>query len=554
MKHPTILFMVIAATASGLTPLFADSHSLQSTGRAWQNAGSIAAETRTTVASSSSVDLLQANFTDKTIDASIGIGGAVVGEPVSVSPAITAIVRSAPFVTPSLEIGDNSSATAGSAIFEFIGGQEITTGLVLIRADLVFQEFEEYGIGVREQGGAAKTFVDVIANSTGDISYLDASGPGSIVGSYQLGVSLELRLAFDMDAGTYRMWLDGGLVVTDAAHGINNRGVGSMLFGTLFDSDTDGMFSVDNISVRTASQCTVCGDANGNGFISSPDVIYLANYMYKEFAPPPNLDCADADDYEGATWRDLKRLVDFVFVAGPAMTCPPANGPIIPLANTSYSVTADEVFPANASTFTLHVTLDAASPLWAVWLPLKIRVEDQVPTFGPISVSDPVELGTVRTGDIILLATNIPSPLDVETSAGNYLIAQIELNMSPVGFDRSITIEGVGFPDPAQYPMILSADMTAWDTNLPVVAECSEPLTGDVDVSGNITSADIIYLVNYVFKSGPEPQPCVAVGDVNCTGDVTSADVIFLVNHTFKSGPEPCTVCVLIGDGTWTCP
>jgi hypothetical protein len=78
--------------------------------------------------------------------------------------------------------------------------------------------------------------------------------------------------------------------------------------------------------------------------------------------------------------------------------------------------------------------------------------------------------------------------------------------------------------------------------------------TGDVNLSGTITSADIIALVNYVFKSGPSPLPCSASGDVNCTGGITSADIISLVNYVFKSQTPPCDVCDLIASEVWTCP
>jgi hypothetical protein len=77
--------------------------------------------------------------------------------------------------------------------------------------------------------------------------------------------------------------------------------------------------------------------------------------------------------------------------------------------------------------------------------------------------------------------------------------------------------------------------------------------TGDVNVSSTITSADIIYLVNYVFKSMAAPLPCAAAGDVNCSANVTSSDIIYLVNYTFKGGALPCDVCYLI-PGTWSCP
>lgn len=73
--------------------------------------------------------------------------------------------------------------------------------------------------------------------------------------------------------------------------------------------------------------------------------------------------------------------------------------------------------------------------------------------------------------------------------------------------------------------------------------ECPIAITGDVNLTTTITSADIIYLVNFVFKGGDAPLPCDAAGDVNCTGTVTSADIIYLVVHVFKGGPAPCDGC-----------
>jgi len=78
-------------------------------------------------------------------------------------------------------------------------------------------------------------------------------------------------------------------------------------------------------------------------------------------------------------------------------------------------------------------------------------------------------------------------------------------------------------------------------------------LTGDINLSGTYTSADVILLVNYVFKGGAAPVPCAANGDINCSGSVTSADIIVLVNHVFKGGPRPCNICTATGLG-WSCP
>jgi hypothetical protein len=66
---------------------------------------------------------------------------------------------------------------------------------------------------------------------------------------------------------------------------------------------------------------------------------------------------------------------------------------------------------------------------------------------------------------------------------------------------------------------------------------------GDVNRDCAITSADIIHLVNYVFKSGPAPLPDAEAGNVNCTGPVNSSDIIFLVNYVFKGGDPPLGIC-----------
>ena len=82
---------------------------------------------------------------------------------------------------------------------------------------------------------------------------------------------------------------------------------------------------------------------------------------------------------------------------------------------------------------------------------------------------------------------------------------------------------------------------------------CLVLITGDVNVSGAVTSADIIVMVNHVFKGGPAPLPCAAAGDANCTGNLTSSDIITLVNFVFKGGPAPCDVCTII-PAQWSCP
>jgi hypothetical protein len=61
---------------------------------------------------------------------------------------------------------------------------------------------------------------------------------------------------------------------------------------------------------------------------------------------------------------------------------------------------------------------------------------------------------------------------------------------------------------------------------------------GDANGDGVIDIADAIYLLNYLFKGDPPPDPLEA-GDANCDGVVELGDAIYLLNYLFKGGPEP---------------
>ena len=63
-------------------------------------------------------------------------------------------------------------------------------------------------------------------------------------------------------------------------------------------------------------------------------------------------------------------------------------------------------------------------------------------------------------------------------------------------------------------------------------------LRGDANGDGVINSVDIVYLINYLFISGPAPVP-LAAGDANSNGVVNAADVVYLVNYLFIGGPPP---------------
>ncbi len=63
-------------------------------------------------------------------------------------------------------------------------------------------------------------------------------------------------------------------------------------------------------------------------------------------------------------------------------------------------------------------------------------------------------------------------------------------------------------------------------------------LPGDATQDGKVDVADVVYLINYLYKNGPIPLPQDAA-DANCDGSIDIGDVIYLINYLFKGGPAP---------------
>ncbi|MCK4403992.1 MAG: alpha/beta fold hydrolase [candidate division Zixibacteria bacterium] len=64
-------------------------------------------------------------------------------------------------------------------------------------------------------------------------------------------------------------------------------------------------------------------------------------------------------------------------------------------------------------------------------------------------------------------------------------------------------------------------------------------MRGDANRDGQIDLGDVVYLINYLFRSGPAPVP-LWIGDANCDDMVDLGDVVYLINYLFREGPPPC--------------
>lgn len=65
-----------------------------------------------------------------------------------------------------------------------------------------------------------------------------------------------------------------------------------------------------------------------------------------------------------------------------------------------------------------------------------------------------------------------------------------------------------------------------------------QSLCGDTNGDGVVGPGDVVYLINYLFRNGPAPDP-LWTGDCNCDETVGPGDIVFLINYLFRNGPPP---------------
>jgi len=66
----------------------------------------------------------------------------------------------------------------------------------------------------------------------------------------------------------------------------------------------------------------------------------------------------------------------------------------------------------------------------------------------------------------------------------------------------------------------------------------SDFIRGDANGDGLIDLADIVHLINFLYRNGDPPAPMEA-GDANSDGIVDVADVVYLVNYLYRGGDPP---------------
>ena len=196
--------------------------------------------------------LLDCDFDSEPLDTEIATGGAAVGQPYSATAP--AFVRSTPFATPSLEIGDDATS-AQSVRFEFLNNWSLSAGVLTLSMNLWFHTPGQYtNLYIREHQWSAQSFLNLRFNGTGGVQRSYAgSGGYTTVGSFQFNMAQPLTIAFDLDAETASATLDGTPLFTDQPFGYDPIGIGAILLGMDSDVDSLGTVSIDDLVVTSTA-------------------------------------------------------------------------------------------------------------------------------------------------------------------------------------------------------------------------------------------------------------------------------------------------------------
>ncbi|MCP4634236.1 MAG: hypothetical protein GY855_15025 [candidate division Zixibacteria bacterium] len=76
------------------------------------------------------------------------------------------------------------------------------------------------------------------------------------------------------------------------------------------------------------------------------------------------------------------------------------------------------------------------------------------------------------------------------------------------------------------------------DTDENGIGDVCEFVCGDIDGLEGINILDIVFLINYVYKDGPAPEPLIS-GEMDGISPINILDIVLLINNVYKNGPEP---------------
>lgn len=204
---------------------------------------------------------LEAGFEDKTAGLPIGLGGAVVHEPVTKGSKIEAIVIEAAPGVNILDISSTSSATAQTVRWQFLRNLEVRTGLAILDFDISLATIDKYRVSLRERDTSSQSFMNLEFQADGTVALSDANGSVFSSGvTYVANRVYQFRVVLDLDAGIYNVFRDGIPLARERAHGVTARGFAAVLYTIINGAQPSAHLQMDSLRISLSKAEDISSD------------------------------------------------------------------------------------------------------------------------------------------------------------------------------------------------------------------------------------------------------------------------------------------------------
>lgn len=286
-----------------------------------------------------------------------------------------------------------------------------------------------------------------------------------------------------------------------------------------------------------------CGDANGDSYVTVMDAVFLMQYILLNGPAPEFLGQGDVDGCGSINVSDVVYLMDAFLNGGPG-PCEMTGDCVLPTGGNSVSLGCPMTvaIPSVDDTVSvpIYITNDVAITGFSLGFSyssddIEIISVDMTGTIAPEDPSYRIDVAGKRVHIGYAEVTN-----EIPAQSGG-LLARLKVRI-PAGIaEQTIDFDSV-FIAPAGNFIFSAMD---GGTIYPDYSDCGTAdlslinfVCGDANGSLSINLLDVTYLINYLYKGGPEPDPLPA-GDANGNGAINILDATYLISYLYKGGPAP---------------